>query len=76
MDTSLIELDVQTNYIKLVIKNKIFQLALPEEVKPDDSFAQRSQNTGHLVVTMPKYEQGGIIEFWQGSKQERIEHIS
>ena len=30
------------------------QLALPEEIKPDSSTAQRSQVTGHLLLTMPK----------------------
>lgn len=36
------------------MKDKVFQLALPEEVSPDRSKAERSQISGHLVVTMPK----------------------
>ncbi|XP_075067797.1 dynein axonemal assembly factor 11 isoform X2 [Mixophyes fleayi] len=54
MDTSLVDVDVQPSYIRVLVKNKPFQLVLPEEVKPDSSGAQRSQTTGHLVVTMPK----------------------
>ncbi|XP_063777334.1 dynein axonemal assembly factor 11 isoform X2 [Pseudophryne corroboree] len=54
MDTSLVDVDVQPSYIKVLVKNKPFQLVLPEEVKPDSSTAKRSQTTGHLVVTMPK----------------------
>lgn len=54
MDTSLIEVDVQPIYVKVSIKGKIFQFVLPEEVATEKSTAQRSQTTGHLVITMPK----------------------
>ncbi|NXS37265.1 TILB protein, partial [Pomatostomus ruficeps] len=54
LDTSLLEVDVQPTYIRVLVKGKPFQLVLPEEVKPDSSSAKRSQTTGHLVVTMPK----------------------
>ena len=37
-----------------MVKEKALQLVLREEVSPDASTAQRSQVTGHLVVTMPK----------------------
>uniref|UniRef100_A0A8C9MXK6 Leucine-rich repeat-containing protein 6 n=1 Tax=Serinus canaria TaxID=9135 RepID=A0A8C9MXK6_SERCA len=51
LDTSLLDVDVQPTYIRVLVKGK---LVLPEEVKPDSSSAKRSQTTGHLVVTMPK----------------------
>ncbi|XP_011554633.3 protein tilB [Plutella xylostella] len=54
MDTSLVDVDVQSNYVRATIKEKIFQLHLPEEVDTVNSKAQRSQTTGHLVITMPK----------------------
>ncbi|XP_007938766.1 dynein axonemal assembly factor 11 [Orycteropus afer afer] len=54
MDTSLISVDVQPTYVRVMVKGKPFQLVLPAEVKPDSSSAQRSQTTGHLVVCMPK----------------------
>uniref|UniRef100_A0A8C3R9Q4 Leucine-rich repeat-containing protein 6 n=1 Tax=Cyanoderma ruficeps TaxID=181631 RepID=A0A8C3R9Q4_9PASS len=54
LDTSLLDVDVQPTYIRVLVKGKPFQLVLPEEVKPDSSCAKRSQTTGHLVVTMPK----------------------
>ncbi|XP_061294554.1 dynein axonemal assembly factor 11 isoform X4 [Bos javanicus] len=54
MDTSLIDVDVQPTYVRVMVKGKPFQLVLPAEVKPDSSFAKRSQTTGHLVVCMPK----------------------
>ncbi|XP_005688898.2 PREDICTED: protein tilB homolog [Capra hircus] len=54
MDTSLIDVDVQPTYVRVMVKGKPFQLVLPAEVRPDSSFAKRSQTTGHLVVCMPK----------------------
>lgn len=54
LDTSLLDIDVQPNYVRVTIKGKIFQLHLPEEVNTTDSTAQRSQITGRLMVTMPK----------------------
>ncbi|XP_060057219.1 dynein axonemal assembly factor 11 [Erinaceus europaeus] len=54
MDTSLINVDVQPTYVRVMVKGKPFQLLLPAEVKPDSSSAQRSQTTGHLVICMPK----------------------
>ncbi|XP_045717268.1 dynein axonemal assembly factor 11 [Phyllostomus hastatus] len=54
MDTSLINVDVQPTYVRVMVKGKPFQLALPAEVSPDSSSAKRSQTTGHLVVCMPK----------------------
>uniref|UniRef100_UPI0037E70CD5 dynein axonemal assembly factor 11 n=1 Tax=Semicossyphus pulcher TaxID=241346 RepID=UPI0037E70CD5 len=56
MDTSLIDVDVQPSYARVSVKGKIFQMVLPAEVKPDSSTAQRSQTTGHLVLTMPRAE--------------------
>ncbi|XP_072007270.1 dynein axonemal assembly factor 11 isoform X2 [Engystomops pustulosus] len=54
LDTSLVDVDVQPNYVRVTVKSKPFQLVLSEEVKPDSSTAKRSQTTGHLVITMPK----------------------
>nr|XP_020473367.1 protein tilB homolog isoform X2 [Monopterus albus]XP_020473368.1 protein tilB homolog isoform X2 [Monopterus albus]XP_020473369.1 protein tilB homolog isoform X2 [Monopterus albus] len=56
MDTSLMDVDVQPTYARVTVKGKIFQVVLPAEVKPDSSTAQRSQTTGHLVLTMPRAE--------------------
>nr|XP_023419803.1 protein tilB homolog [Cavia porcellus] len=64
MDTSLIDVDVQPMYVRVMVKGKPFQLVLPAEVKPDSSSAKRSQTTGHLVICMPKVE-----EIITGSRQ-------
>lgn len=45
---------VEAKYVRVKIKEKLFQITLLEEVSPDKSVAQRSQTTGHLVITMPK----------------------
>lgn len=54
LDTSLIDIDVQPRYVRVTLKGKIFQLCLPEEINTTESTAQRSQTSGHLVITMPK----------------------
>lgn len=54
MDTTMLDCDVQPQYVRVVLKGKILQLQLPEEVSGVDSKAQRSQITGHLLITMPK----------------------
>ncbi|CAG2196538.1 LRRC6 [Mytilus edulis] len=54
MDTSLVDVDVQTNYVKVIMKGKILQLCMTEDINADSSSAKRSQVTGHLLITMPK----------------------
>lgn len=54
LDSSLIDVDVQPEYVRVTLKGEVLQLVLREEVSTDNSKAQRSQTTGHLVVTMPK----------------------
>ncbi|XP_072170683.1 dynein axonemal assembly factor 11-like [Diadema setosum] len=54
LDTSLIDVDVQPTHVKVVLKGKILQLVLTEEVRADASEAKRSKTTGHLLITMPK----------------------
>ncbi|ESO83361.1 hypothetical protein LOTGIDRAFT_222768 [Lottia gigantea] len=61
MDTSLLDCDVQPTYVRVTVKDKVFQLCLPEEVKSDSSVAKRSQTTGHLVIYMPKLCTDGSI---------------
>ncbi|XP_028987185.1 dynein axonemal assembly factor 11 isoform X2 [Betta splendens] len=67
LDTSLIDVDVQPTYVRVQIKGKIFQIVLPAEVQPDSSSAQRSQTTGHLVLTMPRVE--GEIKVTKGASR-------
>lgn len=56
LDTSLMEVDIQPQYVRVTVKGKVFQMVLPAEVKADRSTAQRSQTTGHLLLTMPRAE--------------------
>eukprot|EP01027_Heterolobosea_sp_BB2_P019951 GEZU01028116.1.p1 GENE.GEZU01028116.1~~GEZU01028116.1.p1 ORF type:complete len:443 (+),score=109.97 GEZU01028116.1:46-1329(+) len=57
LDTSYLRVDVQPTYVRVTVRNKILQLLLSEEVKPDATKAQRSEVTGHLKLTMPKAKQ-------------------
>lgn len=54
MDISLIDIDVQPTWVRVLVKGKLLQLLLPEEVNPDASIAQRSATTGNLHISMPK----------------------
>lgn len=54
LDTSLIEVDVQPNYVRVTVKGKVFQMALGAEIRLDESTSKRSQTTGELLIVMPK----------------------
>ncbi|KZS20184.1 Leucine-rich repeat-containing protein 6 [Daphnia magna] len=60
MDTSLIDVDVQPTFVRVVIKGKLLQLVLSAEVQSDRSVAQRSLASGDLVVTMPTAD--GVVK--------------
>uniref|UniRef100_A0A8C0H4H4 Leucine-rich repeat-containing protein 6 n=1 Tax=Chelonoidis abingdonii TaxID=106734 RepID=A0A8C0H4H4_CHEAB len=71
LDSSLIDVDVQPTYLRVMVKDKPFQLVLPAEVKPDSSSAKRSQTTGHLVISMPK-----VCTFlWTDTIQSYLERV-
>jgi len=55
LSSSLIDVDIHPTYISVVIKSKVLRLSLPIEIKSEQSVAQRSTTTGHLLITMPKY---------------------
>ncbi|KAJ3092296.1 Protein tilB [Quaeritorhiza haematococci] len=54
IDTSLIDVDVNPTWIRIVVKGKILQLVLEEEVQVSSAVCERSRHTGELVVTMLK----------------------
>ncbi|XP_072394865.1 dynein axonemal assembly factor 11 [Diabrotica undecimpunctata] len=54
LDSNLINVDLQPIYVKITVKEKIFQIVFPEEILVEKSTAQRSQTTGHLVLKLPK----------------------
>uniref|UniRef100_A0A182QFW7 Dynein axonemal assembly factor 11-like CS domain-containing protein n=1 Tax=Anopheles farauti TaxID=69004 RepID=A0A182QFW7_9DIPT len=62
LDTSLVEVDVQPNYVRVTVKGKVFQLALKQNVQTDRSSCQRSQTTGHLLLVMPKVNPERIVK--------------
>eukprot|EP01012_Entosiphon_sulcatum_P010281 TRINITY_DN15980_c0_g1_i1.p1 TRINITY_DN15980_c0_g1~~TRINITY_DN15980_c0_g1_i1.p1 ORF type:complete len:377 (-),score=104.10 TRINITY_DN15980_c0_g1_i1:77-1207(-) len=51
--TQLCDVDVQPTYVRVVIKGKVLQLVLPQEVAPDNCNVQRATVNGHLLITMP-----------------------
>ena len=54
LSSTLIDVDVHPTYVSVVIKGKVLRLVLPAEVRAEDSTAQRSATTGHLLLIMPK----------------------
>ncbi|XP_055372062.1 protein tilB [Condylostylus longicornis] len=72
MDTSLLKCDVQPNYVRVDVKDKIFQLHLQNEVKCSESSSKRNQITGQLLIVMPKlnYKATDIIK----TQSENREH--
>lgn len=54
LDSNFICVDLEPTYVRVSIKGKIFQYVLPDEIKIEASKVQRSQVTGHLLITMPK----------------------
>jgi len=64
MDTSLIDVDVQPTFVRVMIRGKLLQLVLSTEVQSDRSVAKRSLASGDLVVTMPMV--GPLPTFCQG----------
>merc|ERR1719440_507565 len=53
LDTGSLDVDVNTEYVRCVVKDKVTQLKLPAEVAPDRSKVQRSKTTGSLRIEMP-----------------------
>ncbi|XP_067636640.1 protein tilB [Eurosta solidaginis] len=54
LDTSQLKVDVESNYVRVSVKGKIFQMALMDEINLTEASVQRSQITGYLVIKMPK----------------------
>ena len=54
LDTELIEVDAQPNYVRVLVKGRAFQIVLTDEVKPDQGKCERSKITGEMKLTLPK----------------------
>jgi protein TilB len=61
LSSSLIDVDVHPTYISIVIKGKVLRLVLPAEVKSEESKAERSTTTGHLLISMPKCDPNCLV---------------
>lgn len=53
LETGSLDVDVNPEYVRCVVKDKVTQLKLPAEVSPDRSKVQRSKTTGSLRIEMP-----------------------
>ena len=71
IDTSLVDVDVQPTYASVIIKNKTTRLTFPEEIKPDEGEAQRSQVNGTLKLTLPKVDPTKALKSYKFVELER-----
>ena len=53
MDSSLIDVDLNPDYVRCVIKGKLTQLRLDSEIRVMESKLERSKTTGSLKLTCP-----------------------
>jgi protein TilB len=53
LDTEMIDVDVNPLYVRCVIKEKVTQLKVPNEVLVSKSTVKRSKTTGWLSIRMP-----------------------
>lgn len=53
LDTAQLDVDVNPNYVRCVVKGKVTQLKLMEEVVVSKATVQRSKTTGRLRIQMP-----------------------
>lgn len=60
LETSSLDVDVNPLYVRCVVKEKVTQLKLPAEVKPDSSKVQRARITGRLRIEMPLVDPGRV----------------
>merc|ERR1712098_520764 len=60
LDTTALDVDVNPQYVRCVVKDKVTQLKLPAEVRADAAKVQRSRTTGSLRVEMPLAEPGRV----------------
>jgi len=50
LDTSKIDMDIQPYYIRTIIKDKLTQVRLEDEVEIDSAEVQRNTTTGELCA--------------------------
>lgn len=72
LDTSLIEVDAQPNYVRVTVKGKIFQMAFNDEVRVDAATSKRSQTTGHLLIVIPKLNATNCVTIKEGTEKAKF----
>ncbi|KAJ3138154.1 hypothetical protein HK100_000087 [Physocladia obscura] len=52
LDSSFINVQVETKFVQVVIKNKVLTVVFDDEVRPDTAVCERSKISGKLLVTV------------------------
>ncbi|KEG14622.1 putative leucine-rich repeat protein [Trypanosoma grayi] len=53
LSTTLLDIQVEVNYIRVLVKGKLIQVPLPREVSPSAAAVQRAAVTGTLKIRVP-----------------------
>jgi hypothetical protein len=56
----MIDIDVETNYVRIKLQDQILQLRLEEEICPDATSVERCSSTGELSITIKKVREAYI----------------
>jgi protein TilB len=59
VSTTLINLEIETTYVRITVKDKLAQFPLSVEVSPSLAKVQRASTTGQLKVTIPLAPRSG-----------------
>ncbi|ORZ33066.1 hypothetical protein BCR44DRAFT_1515027 [Catenaria anguillulae PL171] len=77
IDTSLLDVQVKPDHVRVLVKDKLVQLKVPVEVDPERVAVVRSLATGVLSVSMvvsqvdPDRNVEDVVDEWKRSKRER-----
>jgi protein TilB len=75
LHTDTIECDVNPLYVRCIIKDKVTQLKLSEEVMVSKSTVQRSKTTGRLRIQMPVANQRDFSWKHKKEKEEELQPL-
>ena len=70
LDTSMLDVDINPDYVRVVIKKKVFQMKLMCEVRVEDSRVLRSTTTGALQLIMPKVK-NSLVPFYNVKEEQK-----
>lgn len=75
LDTSLVDVDVNPQWVTVTIKGKVLQLTTDSDVSPENVICERSKVSGALSITMLKSGISGDIVRIRDQERQAAENI-